>query len=60
MTKRKTKATRGKLERALDNLDSFRYADNLTDVTNYEDRRQLAQAISIIEVIESKMYHGAT
>ncbi len=60
MTRRKTKATRGKLERALDNLDSFRNADNLTDVTSLADRRQLAHAIAMIEVIESKLYYGAT
>ncbi len=59
MTKRKTKATRGKLERALVELESFAVADNVELVISDNDRYQLAKAISTVQRIESDLYNGA-
>ncbi len=56
MSNRKTKATRGQLERAIDNLDSFYHADNIHDVTSDHEQWQLAKALDIIKTVESRMY----
>ncbi len=57
-TRRKTKATRGKLERALEQLESFGNADNVEAVLSYDDRYALAKATSIIRRIESELWRG--
>ena len=52
-----TKATRGKLERALDALDSFRNADNIESVLTPTDRKELLVAVATIALIESRLYN---
>ncbi|KKL09305.1 hypothetical protein LCGC14_2567170 [marine sediment metagenome] len=56
-TARKTKATRGKLERALRELESFMAADNVGEVLTSNDRYLFATAVSTIQRIESDLYH---
>ncbi len=55
MSKTKT-ATRGKLERALKELESFADAERTNGVTDREFAR-INNAISEIQEVESRMYH---
>ena len=55
-----TRATRGKLERALIELESFANADNVDHVISARDQNGLARAIDLIQIIESTLYHRAT
>ncbi len=55
----KTKATRGKLERALIELESFAASDDVATVIPDTYRYDLARAISTVQKIESYLYNGA-
>lgn len=53
---RTPKATRGKLERALTELESFFKSDNALDVVSHYDYGKLQDAINTIQGIEGRMY----
>ena len=59
-TANRTRATRGKLERALIELESFANADNVDHVVSAWDQNGLARAIDLIRTVESTLYHRAT
>ncbi len=50
---RATRATTGKLERALINLESFADSDNVAQTISYREQLELAKAIDIVRNIES-------
>ena len=58
MATRATRATRGKLDRALIELESFANADDVADIVTYSDQIQLAKAMDIVRNIESALYNG--
>ena len=51
-----TKATSGKLRKALDGLETFLNADSVDDAVSLAEHQKLRKALSLIESIESRLY----
>lgn len=58
--KRSTKATRGKLERALDALESFLEAGDINKVVSSRELIDLRTALDTIAAVESRLYRGVS
>lgn len=52
-----TRATRGKLVRALEALESFRDSDDIDTVIDRGEKRDLDNALQILHDIESTLFH---